>query len=397
MYTRLFLHLRPGRPERSGQGAAFALVNMSRLHVIVGLSLALTATLAQNYAVANMRSAKGGSSISGTVTFEQSVDDARGDMTVTYSITGLPSDGLKGFHVHQYGDTRFTETLKTMDAHFVPFCTTEFVCNDGTTTCSEGSDEGRYCCPKVSPEVGCEDDDKHGLPPSAQRQPGDMGNINVVDGVAAATLILGQKKMSLTDPTRSIVGRVVVVHSNEDDGSQPYGAAGAPMAYGVIGLGNPTTMAVPRTVNVARAPSVPKADKLACTFETSSVSKIYGDALLTLQEPCDPGSCTARMQVPSAPLPRPAPPHPRSRANPPCSAQTRAPPAPTLPVPPLYKPAPHVPSAPCTPPYPCPRAPPRTLRAAGEAVRHDGGRVALVPLSHVGRHDSRHHAGGQAG
>ena len=368
---------------------------MSRLSVSVCLSLALPVALAQNYAVANIRGAVDGSTISGTVTFEQSASDPLGDMTVSYSINGMDA-GLKGLHVHQFGDTRGAN-LTTMAAHFVPFCIPpEMV--DG-----------------VPPAGGCEDDSVHGLPPSVKRQPGDMGNIVVVDGVAEATLTIGQGKMSLTDSMRSIVGRSIVIHSGRDLGgtaaeccidagfpaaqcdevecclslggrdrdecsdsmtcklplppSPPsalspspapppapsfpgctdgvtvlpqlvqckvggggivdipaqctvdltFGAAGAPLAYGVIGLGNPTK--VDRTANGAKAPSVPKADKIACTFEASTTSSVYGVALLTLQEPCDKGSCTARMQAPTAPQPPQPPPtphpptHPRPRAR----------------------------------------------------------------------------------
>ena len=234
-------------------------LGMSRLSVSVCLSLALPVALAQNYAVANIRGAADGSSIKGTITFEQSASDPLGDMTVSYSINGMDA-GLKGLHVHQFGDTRGAN-LTTMAAHFVPFCIPpEMV--DG-----------------VPPAGGCEDDSVHGLPPSVKRQPGDMGNIDVVDGVAEATLTIGQGKMSLTDSMRSIVGRSIVIHSGQDLGGTKaeclgqglteaqcavdltYGAAGAPLAYGVIGLGNPTKVTpVARTANKAQAPSVPKAD-----------------------------------------------------------------------------------------------------------------------------------------
>ena len=214
---------------------------MIRLSVSICLSLALPVALSQNYAVASIRGAADGSSISGTVKFEQSESAPLGDMTVTYNITGLPA-GQKGFHVHQFGDTRVTDTLATMDAHFVPFCLPPEM--DPTTG--------------EPPAGGCEDDSVHGLPPSPRRQPGDMGNIEADNnGVAAATDTIGQGKMSLTDSMRSIVGRVVVIHSKQDIGGTTeeclglgrtatecdvdltYGAAGLPLAYGVIGLGNP--------------------------------------------------------------------------------------------------------------------------------------------------------------
>ena len=156
---------------------------MVRLSVLVCLSLALPVVRAQkNYAVANIRGTAAGPDIAGTVTFEQDASAAEGDMTVTYSITGLP-DGRPegfGFHVHQFGDTRITDDLSTMAAHFVPF----MICDE----------------PLV--DITCQDDAVHGLPPNTKRQPGDMGNINAADGVAAGTLTLGERKMrSALNPT----------------------------------------------------------------------------------------------------------------------------------------------------------------------------------------------------
>ena len=166
---------------------------MVRLSVLVCLSLALPVVRAQNYAVAEILGSAANSPIKGKVTFEQDAGAPLGDVTVTYSITGLPDTNPKGFHVHQYGDTRITDKLTTMAAHFVPF----MICEDPDDTT-------------------CQDDAVHGLPPNSRRQPGDMGNIEVTGGAAvspAGGLTIGQGKMSLTDSMRSIVGRVVVIHS----------------------------------------------------------------------------------------------------------------------------------------------------------------------------------------
>ena len=154
---------------------------MVRLSVLVCLSLALPVVRAQNYAVAKIRGTAAGPDIAGTVTFEQDASAPLGDMTVTYSITGLPDGRPKGFgfHVHQFGDTRITDTLETMAAHFVPF----MICDYPLDTT-------------------CQDDAVHGLPPNTKRQPGDMGNIVANDSVAAGTLTLGQGKMrSALNPT----------------------------------------------------------------------------------------------------------------------------------------------------------------------------------------------------
>ena len=189
---------------------------MVRLSVLVCLSLALPVVRAQNYAVAKILGSVAGSAIEGTVTFEQDISAPESGvteqppMTVTYDIKNLPSNSPPlgfGFHVHQYGDTRITDKLTTMAAHFVPF----MICEDPQDTT-------------------CQDDAVHGMPPSTRRQPGDMGNIpcdpDVFDGctdtsaggVVSGTLVIGQGKMSLTDSMRSIVGRVIVIHSQQDLG-----------------------------------------------------------------------------------------------------------------------------------------------------------------------------------
>ena len=225
----------------------------------------LAVSTAQNYyAIARIRGAKATySGVSGYVKFEQ--DEDLGDLTVTYNIEGL-TEGLHGFHVHQYGDTRVTDALDTMSAHFVPYCMPPEADEDCTI---------EDC--KIT--GGCADDQVHGLPPSLQRQPGDMGNIVVeADGTVTGALpnCCGQQKMSLTDPLRSIVGRVVVIHMSEDrpcseepaaqqaacnaEPGGPYGRAGGPIAYGVIGI-------AAKAGNGAAAPNTPKVDKIICTFE----------------------------------------------------------------------------------------------------------------------------------
>jgi len=238
---------------------------------VAALIAVLPLVAAQSKVVANIQAAEySGLTISGSVTFEQGADPL-GDVTATVSLTGL-TPGAHGFHVHQFGDVRETTGLQTMSAHFVPMCS--FAVAD-------------------SP---CKSDQTHGLPPSTDRQPGDMGNIIAANGTGAVetTIVLGQQKMSLKDGLRSIVGRAVLVHSREDDGTQPYGNAGPPEAYGVIGIASTADGAT----NEATAPSIPEVDKVICTFEASDTSTITGSALLTLLVPDRPGvvHLTARLQ-----------------------------------------------------------------------------------------------------
>ncbi len=227
---------------------------MAPPRLVVELLLALLAPAqaqTMNRAIARMRGASAEyASVSGYVLFEQPADDALADVTVHVQILGV-TPGTHGFHVHQYGDVRFTDSLASMGAHFVPNCVPPDMDVDNSGNLIES-------------ENVCAQDAKHGLPPSVERQPGDMGNIVIqADGTpdtASSRLTIGQSKMSLSDGLRSIVGRTVVVHRNRDDGSQPFGNAGMPEAYGVIGLASTAA----GTTNGAVAPSVPHVTKIMC-------------------------------------------------------------------------------------------------------------------------------------
>jgi Cu/Zn superoxide dismutase len=71
--------------------------------------------------------------------------------------------------------------------------------------------------------------------------------------------------MSLYDAEKSILGRSVVVHENEDTGEQPYGQAGSPIAAGVIGLFNPAADAdTTEDTNGAVAPTSPSVTAVMC-------------------------------------------------------------------------------------------------------------------------------------
>lgn len=230
--------------------------------------------------------------VSGTVVFEQSATDPLGDVTVRIDASGLQA-GQHGFHIHQFGDVRTTEDLSTIGYHFVPFCVPpERVIDDAT---------GQV----LNTTGSCADDQVHGLPPSVRRQPGDMGNVDVGAGGkpagGTAVLVIGQGKMSLTDKLRSIVGRTVIIHQGEDDGSQPFGNAGGPEAFGVIGLASSTSSSP-----IAKAPEIPHITKIMCAFQPppssastsdapSGTPAVVGSTLLTLLEPTRPN--TVRLQA----------------------------------------------------------------------------------------------------
>lgn len=143
---------------------------------------------------------KGDGAVTGTVHFEQ---EGSGPVKVTGELTGL-TDGLHGFHVHQFGDN--TNGCTSAGPHFNL---------DGCT---------------------------HGGPTDAKgsRHTGDLGNVEASGGTA---------KVDITDSfltlsgENSIVGRTMVIHADKDDLGQgghelskSTGNAGARAACGVIGI-----------------------------------------------------------------------------------------------------------------------------------------------------------------
>ncbi|MFA9479473.1 superoxide dismutase family protein [Phycisphaerales bacterium AB-hyl4] len=134
---------------------------------------------------------------SGTVRFKQ---DHRGRVTVTARIEGLEPNQKHGFHVHEFGD-----------------CSAD----DATSAGGHYNPEGH----------------PHGIPndEEAHLHAGDFGNLEADDdGVAEFELIV--ENISLAGTHNPIVGRAVIVHRDEDDGSQPLGDAGPRIGCGVIGV-----------------------------------------------------------------------------------------------------------------------------------------------------------------
>lgn len=143
-------------------------------------------------AVAVLHATKGNSA-RGIVTFTKE----KGGIRVVADIEGL-APGKHGFHIHEYGDC----------------------------SAPDGTSAGGHFNPQGKP---------HGAPISKNRHVGDLGNIT-----ANAE---GKAHYEWTDPvisftgTRSIIGRAIIVHADEDDlKSQPTGNAGPRIACGVIGI-----------------------------------------------------------------------------------------------------------------------------------------------------------------
>ena len=141
--------------------------------------------------------------INGVVHF---IPQNRNHMKITYEIKGL-KDGKHGFHIHEYGD--LTDGCTSACAHYNPY------------------------------------DKQHGCACSKQRHLGDLGNIESKEKMAKGSLIV--PNLSLTR-NHSIVGRMIIVHEDEDDcgqysgknkkkgvESKKTGNAGKRLACGVIG------------------------------------------------------------------------------------------------------------------------------------------------------------------
>jgi Cu-Zn family superoxide dismutase len=129
----------------------------------------------------------------GKVTFNQTADG----VVVVADVMGL-TPGKHGFHIHEYGD-----------------------CSD-----PKGLSAGGHYNPEG---------EMHGLPGAMHHHPGDMGNLEADDS-GNAHLEITLTGITIAGDKDPILGRSIIVHAKEDDGSQPVGNAGARIGCGVIGV-----------------------------------------------------------------------------------------------------------------------------------------------------------------
>ena len=141
------------------------------------------------------------SEVTGLVSFHQ--EDFSSKTKIVANVSGLQPNSLHGIHIHQWGD--LTQGCKSAGPHFNPFSK------------------------------------MHGGPSDIERHVGDLGNLKTDERGNAYTAV--EDSLITLFGDNSIVGRSVVVHSNEDDlgkggneESLKTGNAGARVACGVIGL-----------------------------------------------------------------------------------------------------------------------------------------------------------------
>lgn len=138
--------------------------------------------------------------VTGDITITQ--QGPNGPVKLTGKVMGL-TVGNHGFHVHEKGDLK--EGCKSTGAHFNP------------------------------------ESNVHGAPEDTIRHVGDLGNIKA-NAEGEAVIDITDKVISLTGPN-SILGRAIVIHSQEDDlgkGNSPLsnstGNAGDRWACGIIAV-----------------------------------------------------------------------------------------------------------------------------------------------------------------
>ena len=138
------------------------------------------------------------SKINGFVTFEEINEK----VLVTVQLSGLKTNGLHGFHVHQAGD--LSDGCESMCAHFNPF------------------------------------NKNHGCPGMSERHVGDLGNL-VSDIFGNANYTFYDNVIKLHG-VANIIGRGLIIHADQDDcgnggnkESLITGNAGKRIACAVIG------------------------------------------------------------------------------------------------------------------------------------------------------------------
>lgn len=136
----------------------------------------------------------------GTATFEETSDGVK----ITVNITGVPTDGNFGMHIHATGDCADTT-------------------GDGGV--HHGAAGGHFNPDNVN----------HGCPSATPHHSGDLGNITISGGKGALQLV--SKDLTVSAGARSVVGKAIILHGGTDDcATQPTGNSGSRVGCGVIAV-----------------------------------------------------------------------------------------------------------------------------------------------------------------
>ncbi len=119
-------------------------------------------------------------------------------VTITVTLQGLDPNSVHAWHIHEYGDISGSDG-KATGGHYNP----------------SGHD--------------------HGLPPTAERHAGDLGNLKT-DANGKVNKEIKVDNITVSGDKNPIIGRGLIVHAKSDDGGQPTGNAGARIAQAVIGI-----------------------------------------------------------------------------------------------------------------------------------------------------------------
>jgi superoxide dismutase, Cu-Zn family len=138
-----------------------------------------------------------GNKAHGVIRFTQDGESVK----VVADLEGLNPGQKHAFHIHQFGDC----------------------------SAPDGMSAGGHYNPEGHP---------HALPEGANtRHAGDLGNVEA-DQTGKAHYEITVQNISVAGIKNPIIGRGVIVHAKQDDGSQPVGNAGGRIACGVIGVAN---------------------------------------------------------------------------------------------------------------------------------------------------------------
>ncbi len=143
-------------------------------------------------AVAVVRASRTGR-ILGKIKFTENEDRT---INIAVDIKNIAT-GRHGFHIHQYGDLT-DEKFNNVGSHFNP------------------------------------NNHEHSTLNIKERHIGDLGNI-VADEYYKISMNFNNSNIKLSGPN-NIIGRTIIIHQDEDDGTGKVGNAGKKVAGGIIGI-----------------------------------------------------------------------------------------------------------------------------------------------------------------